>query len=133
MDLRTFRILAPVARIHMFYVLLVDFSSGGGAVILWRVMMDGGVGGGRRLIARTCKVFRFARKLNTAPADLESRLRAPQRGGLGLGLGLGLGSGSGLGSGWSGHRVVLCGPAHREPMLPLPTSRADLKPPEGLG
>ena len=47
MDLRTFRILAPVARIPMFYVLLVDFSSGGGAVILWRVMMDGGVGGGQ--------------------------------------------------------------------------------------
>ena len=33
----------------------------------------------RRLIARTCKIFRFARKLNSAPADLESRLRPPQR------------------------------------------------------
>ena len=60
----------------------------------------------RRLIARTCKVFRFARKLSSAPADLESRPRAPQRVGLGLGLGLGfgLGLGSGLGSGWSGQR-----------------------------
>ena len=35
--------------------------------------------GTRRLIARTCKVFRFARKLSAAPADLESRHRAPQR------------------------------------------------------
>ena len=58
--------------------------------------------GTRRLIARTCKVFRFARKLSTAPADLESRPQAPQKVGLGLGLGLGLGSG--LGSGWSGQR-----------------------------
>ena len=55
-----------------------------------------------RLIARTCKVFRFARALNTAPADFESRPRAPQR--VGLGLGLGLGFGSGLGLGWSGQR-----------------------------
>ena len=29
--------------------------------------------------ARTCKVFRLARKLSTAPADLDSRPRAPQR------------------------------------------------------
>ena len=40
----------------------------------------------RRLIARTCKVFRFARKLSTAPADLESTPRVPQRVGLGLGV-----------------------------------------------
>ena len=44
----------------------------------------------------------------TAPADLESRPRAPQRVGLGLGLGLGLELGlglvSGLGSGWYGQR-----------------------------
>ena len=60
--------------------------------------------GTRRLIARTstCKVFGFARKLNTAPADLECRPRPPLR--IGLGLGLGLGLGSGLGSGWSGRR-----------------------------
>ena len=31
------------------------------------------------LIARTCKVFRIARELSTASADLESRPRAPQR------------------------------------------------------
>ena len=58
----------------------------------------------RSLIARACKVFRFARKLGTAPADLASRPRAPQRVGLGLRLGLGLGLGSGLGSCWSGQR-----------------------------
>ena len=34
----------------------------------------------RRLIARTCKVSRFARKLSTAPADLESRPRADTKG-----------------------------------------------------
>ena len=49
-----------------------------------------------RLIARVCKVFTLARKLNTPPADLESTPRPPQRVGLGLG--------SGVGSGWSGHR-----------------------------
>ena len=42
----------------------------------------------RRIIARTCNVFRIARKLSTTPADLESRPRAPQKVGLGLGLGL---------------------------------------------
>ena len=76
-----------------------------------RYKVAGEVGGGDDsdqafLVARTCKVFRFARKLNTAPADLESRPRVPQMVGLGLGLGLGLelGLGSGLGSGWSGQR-----------------------------
>ena len=33
----------------------------------------------RNIIARTCKVFRFARKLSTAPADLESRVRVRVR------------------------------------------------------
>ena len=80
--------------------------------------------GTRRLIPRTCKVFRIARKLSTAPADLESRPRAPQRVGLGLGLG------SGHGSGWSGQRnrrfVWTCtkGAAIHESLLNL---RANLK------
>ena len=63
---------------------LIGFSKGRGS------------GAQKGLIARTCKVFRFARKFNTAPADFESRPRAPQRVGSGLGLG--------LGSGWSGQR-----------------------------
>ena len=38
---------------------------------------------------------RFARELNTAAADVESRSRAAQRVGVRVGLGLGLGSGLG--------------------------------------
>ena len=70
----------------------------------WDPQLDGGSKEGetRRLITRTCKVFRFARKLNTAPASLESRRR-----GSGQVWGrVGLGSAT----------VVLCGPAHREPL-----------------
>ena len=39
----------------------------------------------RRAIARTCKVFRFARKLNTAPCRPRSRADLDPLKGLGLG------------------------------------------------
>ena len=78
-----------------------------------------------RLFARTCKVFRFARKLNTAPADLESRPRAPPpqslvafgvRVRVRVRVRVEVRARSGVGSGWTGHlNRRLCGPAHREP------------------
>ena len=67
--------------------------------------------GTRRLIARTCNVFRVARKLSTTPADLESRPRAPQGVGVGVRVRVSLGVrvrvrvrvrvGSGIGLVWA--------------------------------
>ena len=66
----------------------------------------------RHLIARACKVSRFARKLNSAPADLESRPRTPEK--IGVRSGVRVRSGVGL-VGLGTATVVLCGPAHKEP------------------
>ena len=57
----------------------------------------------KRLIARTCKVFRSAGKLNTAPADLErEQTSSPPKGWVGVRVRVRVRVRSGLGLFWAG-------------------------------